>query len=129
MYYPVNTASGVPGAGGQLAASVALGAARSHTFNPGGAFNATKDATRLLGKPFVVKIQAALTGSGPLMLYNSDRSFSCFIPEEDACYAKLIRAMRVPGLFGGVKAYFWAKLDDAMQLSVAADTPAPAQSW
>lgn len=118
-------------AGAAMQVGGSMGTFTAHEFNAGGIANINEsfDKTSAKAKPFLLKIQSPAMGSGPLMVYNADRSYSCFIPPTDPSHAALLRAMRQSGLFGGLKGYFWAKVDDAMRLTVAVDSAAPPQPW
>ncbi|KAI8471853.1 MAG: hypothetical protein J3K34DRAFT_520215 [Monoraphidium minutum] len=84
-------------------------------------------------KRFLVKVQAPLTGSGPLMLYDEGRRVMAFVaaPQQPpGTHAALERAVRARG-WQGVKAYFWATLESGARLVVHTGGALPGQthSW
>ncbi|KAL5255906.1 hypothetical protein ACHWQZ_G011205 [Mnemiopsis leidyi] len=72
-------------------------------------------------KAMKVKIQVSLgpggAKHGPMLVYNKDRSYKCYIVEDDANY-KAVHKKIVEKGYGGVKAYFAATLKKSGDLQI-----------
>ena len=71
-----------------------------------------------VGDRFYVKIQRALTGTGPMKGYDKSRKLVFFILPGAPAFKELDQIIRSKGMMGGLKGFFEAKVDAAGDLHI-----------